>query len=75
MRIPIIAARELIKALNKIGFRVDHITGSHAILRKIIPPFTRTVVPLHKELAKGTLNAIMKQVGITREEMLKLLKR
>ena len=73
MKLPVLSGKELIKILGKAGFETDHVTGSHAILRKNVPPFTRVTVPLHKELAKGTLNAILKQTGITREELEKLL--
>lgn len=32
------------------------------------------VVPLHRELDRGTLRAIIRQAGLTREEFLKLVK-
>jgi predicted RNA binding protein YcfA (HicA-like mRNA interferase family) len=31
------------------------------------------VVPLHKELAKGTLNRILKDTGLSRDELRRLL--
>ena len=74
MKLPVISGQELIKALSKIGFQPDHTTGSHVILRKNVSPFTRVSVPLHKELAKGTLRAIMRQVGLTHEQLNELLK-
>ena len=36
---------------------------------------TKTVMPLHDELARGTLLAILKQCGLSRDELLALLKR
>ena len=49
--------------------------GSHAILNKQTPAGKITIpVPLHKELAKGTLLAIIKQAGLTREEFFELLR-
>jgi predicted RNA binding protein YcfA (HicA-like mRNA interferase family) len=33
----------------------------------------RTVVPMHREIARGTLHDILKQTGLTREELSKLL--
>ena len=74
MKLPAISGKELLKALSKIGFEVDHTTGSHAILRKSTPPYLRTTVPLHGELAKGTLRTIMRQTGVTLEQLLELLK-
>jgi predicted RNA binding protein YcfA (HicA-like mRNA interferase family) len=50
---------------------MDHITGSHVImyhdtLKK------RTTVPLHKkDIPLGTLLAILKQTGLTKEDLKK----
>jgi len=72
-KLPVISGKELIKALNKIGYEMDHQTGSHIILRHKETPFRRLTVPNHKVLAKGTLLAIIKQAGLTRDEFFKLL--
>ncbi|MBI4440289.1 type II toxin-antitoxin system HicA family toxin [Candidatus Woesearchaeota archaeon] len=68
-----ISGERVVKALFKIGYRVDHQTGSHIILRLNKPPFRRLTVPQHKDLARGTLRAIIKQAGLTREEFFDLL--
>ena len=72
-KLPVISGKELIKALNKIGYEMDHQTGSHIILRNREVPYRRLTVPNHKVLAKGTLLAITKQAGLTRDEFFKLL--
>ncbi|MBS3146441.1 type II toxin-antitoxin system HicA family toxin [Candidatus Woesearchaeota archaeon] len=72
-KLPIISGKELIKVLNKIGYEIDHQTGSHIILRNREVPYRRLTVPNHKVLAKGTLLAITKQAGLTRDEFFKLL--
>jgi len=54
------------KALKKVGYKVDHQTGSHIILQHIRPPHRRLTVPDHNELAKGTSGAIIRQAGLTR---------
>lgn len=72
-KLPIISGLEVIKALNKIGYKIDHQTGSHIILRQEAYPHRRLTVPNHKELAKGTLRAIIRQAGLTVEEFIKLL--
>ena len=64
---------DVVKALAKIGYDVDHQTGSHMILRQRETPHRRLVVPRHSELAKGTLRAIIRQAGLTVEEFLELL--
>jgi predicted RNA binding protein YcfA (HicA-like mRNA interferase family) len=63
----------VVKALAKIGYDVDHQTGSHMILRQKEPPHRRLTVPNHPELAKGTLRAIIRQTGLTVEEFIELL--
>ena len=70
---PRISGRETVKALSKIGYEFDRQRGSHIILRQVETPFRRVVVPDHKEIAKGTLRSIIKQVGLTVGEFIELL--
>jgi len=75
MKIPVVSAKEAIKALHKMGFRVKRITGSHAILIKEGTKLA-TVVPIHgkpKEIPLGTLRSIIKQANLTVEEFVSLL--
>lgn len=71
-KLPVLSAQKLCKALEKIGYHVDHQTGSHMILRNEDPPYRRLTVPKHKEIAKGTLRAIIRQAGISVKELLSL---
>ena len=41
---------EAVKALSKIGYEVDHQTGSHLILRNKEYPHRRLTIPNHKVL-------------------------
>lgn len=70
-KLPVLSSTELIKILSKLGYQPDHQTGSHIILRNGKPPFRRLVIPNHIETARGTLNAIIAEAGLTREEFLK----
>lgn len=73
--IPIIKGQKLIKVLEKKGFKLNRINGSHHIL--IHPEKHITLsVPVHKgkTLGKGITLSIIKDAGITIEEFLKLLK-
>ena len=70
-RLPVLSGPEVIKALSKIGFRVTRQRGSHVVLRH--EDGRRVTVPLHNELDRGTLAAIMTQAGLTREEFTALL--
>ena len=71
-KLPIISGIECVKVLSKLGYEIDHQTGSHLILRKKEEPHRRLTVPNHKELSKGTLRAIIRQSGLTKDEFLGL---
>ncbi len=66
--LPRISGRDVVKALEKAGYGVDHQRGSHIVLRQIAPPHRRLTVPDHDEVAKGTLRAIIRQAGLTVDE-------
>lgn len=74
-KLPVLSGKEMVKALCKIGFQHIRTTGSHAILTKFDNVFGKITVPvpLHKELAKGTLLSILRQTNLTREKLLELL--
>jgi len=72
-RLPVVSGKKAVKALEKLGYKVDHQTGSHIILRNINSPHRRLTIPDHKELAKGTLRAIIRQAGLNVEEFSSLL--
>ncbi|MDQ6788634.1 MAG: type II toxin-antitoxin system HicA family toxin [Acidobacteriota bacterium] len=63
-------AKKIIAVLEKAGFRVDRVSGSHYVLVK---ENLRTIVPYHKNVRIGTLKAILHQVGMSVEEFTKLL--
>ncbi|TAJ10087.1 MAG: type II toxin-antitoxin system HicA family toxin [Nitrospirae bacterium] len=58
-------------ALKKDGFEVVRQKGRHVSLRK---GAKRTVVPLHDELAQGTLLGILKQCDLSKEALLSLMR-
>ncbi|MBI4158978.1 type II toxin-antitoxin system HicA family toxin [Candidatus Woesearchaeota archaeon] len=73
-KLPIVSGKDVVKALSKIGFQHVRTRGSHAILNKQTENGKITIpVPLHKELAKGTLKSIMRQAELSLEDFLKLL--
>lgn len=71
--LPQISGREAVKALRKIGYEPDRQRGSHIVLRQVASPHRRVTVPDHKEVAKGTLRAIIREVGLTISEFKELL--
>ncbi len=58
---------EAVKAFQGLGFRVARQRGSHLVLRR---GDHGCVIPLHKELAVGTLRSAIRQAGITIDEFL-----
>ena len=72
-KLPVVSARQAVAAFQRIGYEVDHQTGSHVILRHGEPPHRRLTVPNHKEIAKGTLLALIRDAGLTVEEFVSLL--
>ena len=71
--LPRISVREAVKALKKIGYEQDRQRGSHIILRQVAYPHRRIIVPDHKEIAKGTIRAIIREAGLTVDEFKALL--
>jgi predicted RNA binding protein YcfA (HicA-like mRNA interferase family) len=70
-RLPVCSGVDAVRAFRKIGYEVDHQTGSHMILRH--PSGRRLTVPNHRELAKGTLRALIRDAGLTKEQFVELL--
>jgi predicted RNA binding protein YcfA (HicA-like mRNA interferase family) len=72
-KLPVVSGKEVVKALTKTGYEVDHQKGSHVTLRRIEYPHRRVTVPMHKEIAKGTLKAILTEAGLSVDEFIELL--
>ena len=67
-RLPVLSGKKLCNVLARLGYQIDHQTGSHIILRNTNAPYRRLTVPNHKEIAKGTLRSIIRNSGLTVEE-------
>jgi predicted RNA binding protein YcfA (HicA-like mRNA interferase family) len=74
-KLPAISGKRAIQALQRAGFVVERIAGSHHVL--VYPgDASRTVtVPLHgnRDLKPGTLRSIIRQAGFTVEQFVELL--
>jgi predicted RNA binding protein YcfA (HicA-like mRNA interferase family) len=73
MKLPVVSGAEAVKAFGKVGYEVDEQHGSHIILRRAEPPYRRLSIPNHKELAKGTLRALIREAGLTVDGFARLL--
>lgn len=66
-----VSGEETIRALEKLGFIRVRQRGSHVVLRKeTTEGVTGCVVPMHQELAIGTLRGILRQAQVTPDEFL-----
>ncbi len=72
-KLPVVSGPDAVRAFGHIGYEVDHQTGDHIILRQRDPPHRRLSVPNHRELAKGTLRALVRETGLTVEQFARLL--
>ena len=70
---PILKPEEIIKALNKLGFQIASQKGSLLKLKRHGTKKRTAIVPMHEEVAKGTLKSILEQAGIELEDFLNLL--
>ena len=68
-----ITGRQMITALQKAGFRVIRVKGSHHFVRH--PDGRCTVVPVHRgeALGPGLVSQILRDCELTRDELLRLL--
>jgi len=68
-KLPRVSGAEVVRALIRLGFEQVRQRGSHVVLRRADPNGVRgCVVPIHPELATGTLRGVLKQAGISVEE-------
>ena len=65
------SGKRVVKALRRIGYIIDHQRGDHVFMHNLEKNIS-VIVPLHKEIKKGTLNNIIKKAGITIDELKKL---
>jgi predicted RNA binding protein YcfA (HicA-like mRNA interferase family) len=73
-RLPSLRGRAVIAALERGGFYVHHVKGTHHVLRHPSKPRARVVVPVHgRDLPAGTVRGIIKQAGLTVDEFLGFL--
>jgi len=74
-KFPVISGKECVKALEKLGFNETRQKGSHVVMKKTTENGdVGCVVPMHKEIAIGTLKSILKQGKVELEELLSVLK-
>jgi len=69
-----VSGQQAIKALERLGFAKVRQRGSHVILKRTTPEGDiGCVVPLHDELAIGTLSGILRQAKVNPDDFMNSL--
>jgi predicted RNA binding protein YcfA (HicA-like mRNA interferase family) len=71
--VPAIRGSQVVRALEKAGFVVGRVNGSHHIMHH--PDGRRTTVPVHagRDIRPGTLRSILRDTSLTVDELPRLL--
>ncbi len=73
-KLPVVSGKEVVKALEKVGYKVVRRKGSHIRMRNDKNPAAKPLtVPDHKTLKPGLLRKILKDANLSIEEFIKLL--
>jgi predicted RNA binding protein YcfA (HicA-like mRNA interferase family) len=73
-RLPTCTARQVLGALQKAGWQVIHVKGSHHRLVHLSHPSLRVTIAVHPgDIPRPLLARILKQADLTEEEFRKLL--
>lgn len=73
-RLPAIRPRQLVRVLERCGWRSARTKGSHQHFTHPDKPYVISV-PMHaRDIKRGTLAGILADAGITRDEFLRLVK-
>lgn len=67
--VPVVPGRDVVRALERHGFVLDRVRGSHHVMQH--PDGRATTVPVHsgRDLPKGTLRGILRDVRMTVGEL------
>lgn len=71
MSSPRVSGRDVVRALGRLGFVTAGQKGSHVKLRNA--EGRTAIVPMHPEIATGTLRSILRQAGVSMADFVALL--
>lgn len=76
--LPVVKGKDLLKVLSKLEYQIVRQRGSHVRLQCTTPAGEHAItIPLHEEIAPGTLNDILSKVslwkGIPKEDIIRML--
>ena len=68
MKLPLLSGRQVLTALNRLGFVEIHRKGSHVKMQH--PDARRIVFPFHDEVDRYTLKGALRDGGVDLDEFL-----
>ena len=73
-KLPVVAARDVIRVAQRLGFEFDRQRGSHAVYLRTSDK-RRIVIPVHKgrDLKPGTLRGLIDDMNLSVEEFVATL--
>jgi predicted RNA binding protein YcfA (HicA-like mRNA interferase family) len=66
------SGKDIVKALRRLGFIIDHQRGSHIFLHNLDKNQT-VIMPNHKEIKKGSLHNILKSTDLSIDKLKELI--
>ena len=66
-KLPVISGRDVVDALERLGFEQVRQRGSHVVMRR---GGKGCVVPMHREVKRGTLAEIIRQADLSAEALI-----
>ena len=70
--VPLLRPSQIVRALERLGWKVVRQRGSHIIMAK--PGHIATLsIPDHPEVARGTLRSLIQKAGVSLDEFLQAL--
>jgi len=68
---PRVSGEQTVRALERLGFSQVRQKGSHVVLKKeSLEGAVGCVVPMHRELATGTLRSILQQARVSLQDFI-----
>jgi predicted RNA binding protein YcfA (HicA-like mRNA interferase family) len=69
-KLPHVSGKEIIRALERLGFQVMRQSGSHVVMRQ---GSRGCIVPLHPQVKVGTLAGLLRQAQVDPKDFLDVL--
>jgi predicted RNA binding protein YcfA (HicA-like mRNA interferase family) len=75
-KLPRVSGKRAIAALEGLGFAQVRSRGSHVVMARSRPDAGRVVcvLPIHDEIAVGTLRGVLRQAGVSPDEFIAALR-